>query len=164
MYLDRIILQNIRGFQELNFSLARPDGSYAGWTVFTGDNGSGKSTLLKAIAICLTGRDTARALQPSFNRWVRHGAPANEGAIQLEIVRVEGDDELTKQGRNPPQHFSARINLQNGGKETILQTDSASSKTKTPNRTIWAQMQQDGLLVAMVLFGACLVLRLRPPR
>jgi DNA repair exonuclease SbcCD ATPase subunit len=68
MYLDRVVLENIRGFAQLDFALARPDGSYAGWTVFTGDNGSGKSTLLKAIAVGLTGRDTARALQSSFNR------------------------------------------------------------------------------------------------
>ncbi len=44
MYITRIVLRNIRGFAELDFDLTRPDGSYAGWTVFTGDNGSGKST------------------------------------------------------------------------------------------------------------------------
>lgn len=64
MYISKVILKNIRGFADLNFNLARDDGSYAGWTVFTDDNGSGKSTLLKAIAVGLTGKDPARALQP----------------------------------------------------------------------------------------------------
>ena len=86
MYIGKVILRNIRGFANLEFDLARPDGSYAGWTVFTGDNGSGKSTLLKAIAVGLAGKDSARALQPSFQGWIRDGA-SGEAAIQLEIVR-----------------------------------------------------------------------------
>jgi DNA repair exonuclease SbcCD ATPase subunit len=44
MYIGKVILKNIRGFNDLQFDLPRPDGAYAGWTVFTGDNGSGKST------------------------------------------------------------------------------------------------------------------------
>ena len=90
MYIHKIKLTNIRGFKSLDFDLQRPDESYAGWTVFTGDNGSGKSTLLKSIALGLTGRDTARSLQPSFNRWVRHDAPEHTGHVELEIVRVNG--------------------------------------------------------------------------
>jgi len=141
MYLDRVLLENIRGFAQLDFTLARPDGSYAGWTVFTGDNGSGKSTLLKAIAVGLTGRDTARALQPSFNRWVRHGAPNDGGSIQLELVRVADDDELATQGNKPSKPFPARLNLKNGGKETTLQPAIPAGKAKsyqTPDRTIWS--------------------------
>ncbi len=141
MYLDRVLLENIRGFTQLDFTLARPDGSYAGWTVFTGDNGSGKSTLLKAIAVGLTGRDTARALQPSFNRWVRHGAPNDGGSIQLELVRVADDDELATQGNKPSKPFPARLNLKNGGKETTLQPAIPAGKAKsyqTPDRTIWS--------------------------
>jgi DNA repair exonuclease SbcCD ATPase subunit len=86
MYIDRIHIQNIRGFTELVFDLKRPDGGYAGWTVFTGDNGSGKSTLLKAVAICLTGAETARALQPSFKGWVRDGADDESAAIELTLL------------------------------------------------------------------------------
>lgn len=99
MYIEKVILKNIRGFKDLQFELGRGGGIYEGWTVFTGDNGSGKSTLLKAIAVGLTGKDTARALQPSFHRWVRDGAGNEEAAIQLEIVRCEEDDTLTRRGR-----------------------------------------------------------------
>lgn len=141
MHIGKIILKNIRGFAMLQFDLARPDGSYAGWTVFTGDNGSGKSTLLKAIAICLTGKDTARALQPSFHRWVRQGDENNTASIQLEIVGTPGDDQFADQGRTTSSAFPATIELKNGGKETSLLAVVPPGKPKnyqTPDRTIWS--------------------------
>jgi len=141
MYIHKISLRNIRGFETLDFDLARPGGKYAGWTVFTGDNGSGKSTLLKAIAVCLTGKDTARALQPSFHRWIRHGAVHSEAIIQIEVARTENDDELADSGKAPLSTFPARIVLTNGGKETSLQTALPPKKPSsyhTPERTIWS--------------------------
>ena len=141
MYIGKIGLKNIRGFADLQFDLARDGGTYPGWTVFTGDNGSGKSTLLKAIAIALVGRDTARALQPSFHRWIRDGAQ-DEASIQLDIVRRADDDTMVDSGRSPviPQ-FPAKIVLKNGGKEPTLQAERPASKPKnyqTPERTIWS--------------------------
>ena len=141
MYIHKVSLRNIRGFETLDFDLARPDGAYAGWTVFTGDNGSGKSTLLKAIAVCLTGKDTARALQPSFHRWIRQEADSGEASIQLEIVRTESDDGLTTSGKPPGNVFPAKLILKNGGKETTLQSAIPTGKSKThqtPERTIWS--------------------------
>ena len=141
MYIHKIKLTNIRGFKTLEFDLQRPDKSYAGWTVFTGDNGAGKSTLLKSIAIGLTGRDTARALQPSFNKWVRHDAPDRKAQIELDIVRVHKDDALSGGGKKPYEIFPALLILEAGDKETSLkvQTPQGRSKTyQTPERTIWA--------------------------
>jgi predicted ATPase len=143
MYIKQIILKNIRGFSEVNFDLSRQDGDYAGWTVFTGDNGSGKSTLLKAVAVGLLGKDTSRSLQPSFNRWVRDGAGAEESSIQLVIVRREEDDALVETGRAPAAEFPAKIIFKNGGKETTLQSAIPTGKPQkqkysTPERTIWA--------------------------
>jgi energy-coupling factor transporter ATP-binding protein EcfA2 len=138
MYIHAVSLRNIRGFETLDFKLARPDGKYAGWTVFTGDNGSGKSTLLKAIAVCLTGKDTARALQPSFHRWIRQGALGGESSIQLEIVRSE-EDERAGQSPPPVKPFPAKLLLQNGGKETTLSAPIPPARpNKIPDRTIWA--------------------------
>ncbi len=141
MYIDKIHLKNIRGFDELEFSLARPGGRYAGWTVFTGDNGSGKSTLLKAIAVALTGKDTARALQPSFHRWIREGT--NEAFVELGVARVESDDFLTEGGRLPQKVFGARLSLRNGKKEPVLEaarpTGESRKNYSTPQRTIWSQ-------------------------
>jgi energy-coupling factor transporter ATP-binding protein EcfA2 len=144
MYIGKVILKNIRGFADLAFDLARPDGSYAGWTVFTGDNGSGKSTLLKAIAVGLAGKDAARALQPSFKGWIREGT-TDESSIQLEIIRRAEDDSLAAGGRAPSQSksFPAKLVLNNGGRETTLQSIIPIEKQNqrnysTPERTIWA--------------------------
>lgn len=141
MYIHKVSLKNIRGFETLDFDLARPDGSFAGWTVFTGNNGSGKSTLLKAIAICLTGKDTARALQPSFHRWIRQGSPTAKSFIQLDIVQTDSDDNFSKSGATPTSDFQAKIALENSGKETTLVTtkpDGQQKSYKTPDRAIWA--------------------------
>jgi len=140
MYISKVTLRNIRGFADLQFDLTRDDGSYAGWTVFTGDNGSGKTSLLKAIAVGLIGKDTARALQPSFHRWIRDGAN-DEAFIQLEIVRSPADDVPVDAGRPPSPQFSAKIALKNGSKEPTLQATIPAGKPTnyaTPERTIWS--------------------------
>jgi predicted ATPase len=137
MYIDKIKLQNIRGFSDLEFNLARPDGSHAGWTVFTGDNGSGKSTLLKAIAVALTGKDTARALQPSFHRWISEGAAEQEGRIELMITPEKGVDEFSSVGNTAYKNFPAIIVLKNVGRETNV--DVIEPTGKAPNRKSSAQ-------------------------
>ncbi|MCC6390464.1 MAG: AAA family ATPase [Bryobacterales bacterium] len=139
MYIRKITIENIRGFQQLQFSLDRGTHHYAGWTVFTGGNGSGKSTLLKALAVALAGNDSARALQPSFNGWIREGE--NQGAIELEIVRVPDDDTITIAGRAPARNFPARIALHKAGRDTTLEPELPSGKPDsyaTPQRSIWA--------------------------
>lgn len=141
MYLSKLVLKDIRGFENLAFDLQRPDGTYAGWTVFTGDNGSGKSTLLKAIAIALTGKDTARALQPSFHRWIREGQ--DEAAVEIGILPVASDDSFTEGGRVTEKPFLARIVFKNGQKEPSIEavnpTGVARKNYSTPQRTIWSQ-------------------------
>lgn len=136
MYLKTVQLTNIRGFSDLKFDLARPDGSYAGWTVFTGDNGSGKSSLLKAIAVALTGKETARALQPSFHRWVREGE--SEGRIELAVVPERGLDEFSTSGNTAYKPFPATVVLSAGGKDTSL--DIVESQ-KTAKRGLWSGSQ-----------------------
>ena len=141
MFIDKVTLTNIRGFKKLEFKFDRENGKYAGWTVFTGDNGAGKSTLLKAIAIGLTGTDTARALQPSFHRWISNNE--HEGTVELDIVRHEPDDSLTKGGKPPNKKFPVCIVLSEIGKETVISHKKPSSKSgtrsyTTPDRTIWS--------------------------
>ena len=141
MFVGKVTLTNIRGFELLDFDLTRQDGHYAGWTVFTGDNGSGKSALLKAIALCLTGRDVARLLQPNLHRWIRQGANPYEGSIQLEIVPHPDDDAFVEGGRLPLSAFPAKLVLRNGGKDVILEPstpDGKPSNYKTPSRSIWS--------------------------
>lgn len=137
MYLKKIQLQNIRGFESLSFDLTRPNGEFAGWTVFTGDNGAGKSSLLKAIAVGLTGKETARALQPNFQRWVRAGA--SEGSIELTIVPEKGVDEFSGGGKTAYKPFPATVLLHANGKDTSV--DIAESQ-KTARRGLWASGSQ----------------------
>ncbi len=84
MYIDKVRLTNIRGFRDLEFSFDRGNGTYAGWTVLTGDNGSGKSTVLKAIAAALVDDlSIVRALQPSLKGWIKSGSDAGEISLNL---------------------------------------------------------------------------------
>lgn len=141
MYIDRIALKNIKGFDELDFSLSRGNDEYAGWTVFTGDNGAGKSTLLKAIAVALTGKDTARSLQPSFHRWIREGAGEQDAKIELMIVPEKGLDDFSGggQGKTAYKKFPATITLKNQGKETSVEIPEAVQGKKTlAQRGLWS--------------------------
>jgi len=139
MYIDKIILKNIKGFEELEFSLSRGNDEYAGWTVFTGDNGAGKSTLLKAIAVALTGKDTARSLQPSFHRWIREGAGAQDAKIELLVVPEKGVDDFSSGGRISDKIFPASISLKSIGKETSVDIPETVKNKKTPaERGLWS--------------------------
>ncbi|MEU4831512.1 AAA family ATPase [Streptosporangium sp. NPDC023615] len=51
-------MSGVRGFsgaREVNLAFARPDRTYAGWTVLAGRNGAGKTTLLQAIGLAMSG-------------------------------------------------------------------------------------------------------------
>jgi energy-coupling factor transporter ATP-binding protein EcfA2 len=140
MYIHKIKLTNIRGFKSLDFDLQRPDKSYAGWTVFTGDNGAGKSTLLKAIAMGLVGPDTRRPLQQSLHRWISAESKPKEGTIDLEIKCTPDDTDLDGKGNKPANIFPVTLKLVNGGKQTEMTSPhSATGKKKSaPERTLWS--------------------------
>ncbi|MCX6878578.1 MAG: AAA family ATPase, partial [Verrucomicrobia bacterium] len=141
MYIHKIKLTNIRGFKSLEFDLQRPDKSYAGWTVFTGDNGSGKSTLLKAIVMGLVGPDTTRSLQPSLNRWVNAFSEDKTAAIHLEVTSAADDTSLDGGGPPPKKPFPVDLTLANGGKQTELfaKPEKGTKKKSLPERTIWSK-------------------------
>jgi energy-coupling factor transporter ATP-binding protein EcfA2 len=120
MYIDEIFLENIRGFEKLQFSLQRPDKSYAGWTVFVGDNGSGKSTLLKSLALCLVSIDTVRVLEPNIVDWIRHGKW--RGLIKVQI-KPSSDDQFDKL-ENDDNIFSSGWGVSKGNSVLIPLPDS----------------------------------------
>lgn len=139
MYIDRVVLKNIRGFDHLDFDLCRGEGRYAGWTVFTGDNGAGKSTLLKAIAVALIGKDAARSLQPSFHRWIRDGAVDQEAHIELTIQPEKGVDDFAEKGGTGYGKFAAMVILKDNGKETSLELP-GGKKARTVQRGLWSSV------------------------
>lgn len=137
MYIQRIILTNVRGFRKLDFRLSRPTGSLAGWTVLTGENGSGKTAVLKAIAMALAGPDVGRALQPSLRGWIRDDLDRAEIAVQ--IVPDELDKFTT--GRRYEQSFWSEVELQkNGGPEVSMKPGTARRRDKKgPLNGPWAE-------------------------
>ena len=139
MYIDKITLKNIRGFQNLEFDLCRGDAKYAGWTVCTGDNGAGKSSLLKAIAVALTGRDVARSLQPSFHRWIREGAEGQESKIELMILPEKGTDDFSEKGQTAYKKFPATVVLKSTGKDTSIELlGGPGNKKSLAQRGLWS--------------------------
>ena len=96
MYIKKVTLENIRGFEKLELDLTRPDGSFAGWTVFTGGNGAGKSTLLKAIAINLVDFSLVRSLQQNFNGWYHENSHTDKAEILTSVLPDKNRDLITE--------------------------------------------------------------------
>jgi hypothetical protein len=120
MYIHRVVLENIRGFENLDLSFDHPsieENAYPGWNVLTGDNASGKSTFLKAIALGLLGPEIARALQPSLSGWLREGEGV--GRIAIEVVPSEYDS-FAKGGPRPKGTFFAELELTRKGDDVTL--------------------------------------------
>ena len=138
MYISRVTVENIRGFRQLDFDLEHGagTGAYAGWTVFTGDNGCGKTALLKAIALALNGPNFARALQPSFQGWIRKGASAGTMSVRL----ISGEEDGWKGAGKTSQRVLAGIEVsaESGeGSEPTLKP--MKTKGKGPTRGPWAE-------------------------
>jgi energy-coupling factor transporter ATP-binding protein EcfA2 len=144
VYISKISLKNIRGFESLDFDLDRGGGKYAGWTVFTGSNGAGKSSLMRAIATCLVGRDTSRALETNFQGWIREPNSGKKSTISLNIVSVHGDE--SKKGKPTKKPFTATLELKANDPEPILVDASPKTKGKKAIAagTIWSNSPQRG--------------------
>ena len=74
MYIKKLTLKNIKAFEALSFDFTRPDGSFAGWTVFVGGNGSGKTTILRTIALSLMGPKAGDVILGRHQGWISKGA------------------------------------------------------------------------------------------
>lgn len=137
MYIKRVVLDNLRGFQHLDFDFERPDRRYAGWAVITGDNAAGKTAFLKAIALALVGTDIARALQPSLQGWIRRGT--SEAIIAVEIEA--GADDKFAQGRRYEHPFWSELKLSAdpGPEVTLTVGDKYKAKGKGPKHGPWAE-------------------------
>ncbi len=137
MYIQRVVLKNLKGFKSLDFSFQRPDGRLAGWTVLTGENGSGKTAVLKAIALALVGPDVGRALQPSLQGWIREGSDAAGIAVQ---IRIQDYDKFTT-GRRYSDSFWSELEFQrNGGSEVSMKPGrKRRGKKSGPLNGPWAE-------------------------
>jgi len=126
MYVKKIELKNIKGFENLSFDLDRGGDTYAGWTVFAGENGSGKSTLLKAITLCLMKLNSYYSLQSDFDGWINNKAEGKTGVISLKLFRSEQDDFFIHQDGHlhfpklPENKLTANLSFRKSSSTTVL--------------------------------------------
>jgi hypothetical protein len=94
MHISRVRIVGVRGFHDgrsVDLDLARPDGTFAGWTVLAGRNGSGKSTVLQSLALALSGPRSTGFI-PSLADWMSHGATRAEVRATLSLSALRRTD------------------------------------------------------------------------
>jgi energy-coupling factor transporter ATP-binding protein EcfA2 len=105
MYLQKVIIHNIRSITDLEMEFPNP----AGWHVLIGDNGSGKSSVIRAIAATLIGPQQIMAILPVWSEWLRQNE--KKGFIELKILQDKTFDQ-SKSKRKSPANISNKFILQ----------------------------------------------------
>ncbi|MFC3983207.1 AAA family ATPase [Streptosporangium jomthongense] len=109
MYISRVVLKNIKGFEVADLDLC-PDGErFPGWAVVTGDNGTGKTAFLKATCLALMGPDQARGLIQDLRGWVTEGEEI--GTISVEVKPDHEIDRTAKGGTPTQSTFWAEVQI-----------------------------------------------------
>ncbi|WP_255407916.1 MULTISPECIES: AAA family ATPase [Amycolatopsis] len=141
MYIRRVVLRGIKGFEDADFNFAPDVDRYPGWAAITGDNGSGKTSLLKAIAVALLGPDQVRSLLPDLRGWVQDGL--ERGTISVE-VKPHHEYDKTRQGGNPVAGtFWAEVEIERQGPVyEITPADVFRHKKKGAINGPWQQSTQ----------------------
>ncbi len=143
MYIKELQLENVRSFTALNFDLERPDGSFAGWTVFVGGNSSGKSTILRSAALALIGPEAGSRLMGSPTGWIYKGQ--SKASAVLNIKWDRDNDRFKRGGANPGEVFEAGVRwfLQDKEDEvpqfkSIDKRNAKQSRIQTSERGPWS--------------------------
>jgi predicted ATPase len=89
MFLERLVLENIRSIRRLDLPLTDSSGSPRKWTFLLGENGTGKSTVLRTIGLALAGSEALPEILGSPADWVRHGT--RQGSIRLHLRTAKGE-------------------------------------------------------------------------
>ncbi|GAA3178332.1 AAA family ATPase [Nonomuraea roseoviolacea subsp. carminata] len=138
MYISRVVLNNIKGFEQADLDFCPTADQYPGWAVVTGDNGSGKTALLKAVCLALLGPDQARGLIQDLRGWVTEGAP--KGTISVEVKPDQEIDRTAKGGAPVQSTFWAEIAIvPEGPTWEINPTDVFKKKKRGALNGPWAQ-------------------------
>jgi predicted ATPase len=133
MYVRRVVLRDLKGFRELDFDFSRPEGTYEGWTVITGDNASGKTALLKAIALAIVGPDIARVLQSPIEGWIRKGEEVASAAVEI----VPHDKDSFAHGRRAKTFWSELEWSRTGAVTTLAPASVRRRRKKGPIHGPW---------------------------
>lgn len=143
MYIKTLHLENLRRFETCSFNLQRPDGSYAGWTVFVGGNSSGKSTILRGAALALMGAESGGRLMGSSAGWMRKDQ--TKASSIAELVWDRAHDKFTKGGSNPGEVFDAGVRWFTENKAGLIpqfraveKRNARGGRVLTPERGPWS--------------------------
>jgi hypothetical protein len=98
MYLERVVLSDVKGFPSADLRFWVEGEDHAGWSVITGNNGSGKTAFLRAIALAMLGPEQYRGALQDLRGWVRYGS--DRATISLE-VRPDHSYDSTEKGGTP---------------------------------------------------------------
>jgi hypothetical protein len=140
MYIRRVVLTNIKGFETADLDFCPGGEEFAGWAVVTGDNGSGKTALLRAIALAILGPEQSRGLIQDLTGWVSHGE--DFGSISVEIRPNHNYDKTQKGGYPIQGTFWAEVEIgkdESGVAWEVRPADIFRNKKKSAVNGPWAQ-------------------------
>lgn len=140
MYLRRLRLENIYGFERLDLDLTHSDGAFAGWTVLAGPNGSGKTSVLRAIASVLRGPPASSRSQ-NVARFT-----AQSGVVRADLAACSEDRSIDGIRRDTLEGLTWRF-LGKGGVLTPPD-DVAVQAQKAAGEGIWQLQRGLGWFVA----------------
>jgi AAA domain, putative AbiEii toxin, Type IV TA system len=89
-FLQRLVLENVRAFKDLDLDFRLDDGNTRKWTYLMGLNGNGKSTVLRSIALVTAGSEALAGLLLTPDEWIRNGS--SSARISAELVTAEGEE------------------------------------------------------------------------
>jgi len=101
MQIQRVILNNIGLFENLEIPLAPTEQNPSNITVFVGNNGSGKTSVLKALATSLSWFTTRLRTEKGSGNPIPEDAilnTANAASIEIKICDSSGTSENSNQG------------------------------------------------------------------
>jgi len=143
MYIKSLHLENVRGFSKLLFDLERPDGTFAGWTVFVGGNSSGKSTILRALALALMGPEPGGRLMGSPVGWILKGQ--TRASVNLSLRWDKTQDRFKIGGAPPGDTFHAGVRwvIEKKGDlipqfRAVERRNARGGRIQTPERGPWS--------------------------
>lgn len=135
MYINRVLIENVRSIERLDWSLPGAT-TAAGWHVLIGDNGSGKTSVLRAIALALVGPEDAPWLRLPWSGWLRNGQPS--GHVQLYLDWDKEYDKFSGTGRLPKNFYlPCGIRLVRDSDRRGVKLVKRRTKKLTPDRHVW---------------------------
>lgn len=118
MYIKRVVIRNVKGFESADLDFCPDAKSFPGWAVVTGDNGSGKTALLRSIALAILGPEQVRGIVQDLRGWVAEGEES--GTISVEVRPDHDFDRTAKGGQPTVGTFWAEVEVSREGDTVVI--------------------------------------------